>query len=268
MLEASGSHPGGREFLERVRNLEETSEAAFMSWLAAETPIDTPDLFDTLGAALSHLDRVSTCVWGCEERDGDHLERHMIARTASNARAAIRLLLGGYLSEAMSLTRGIVEVANLMYLFMESERHLEQFRAADDRSRDVDFSPRKVVGKIRNLPGSKNQDSLEMANMNQGLHSKFSQEFTHFTRASAPMTYAISRTAEIADPYVKATMLMGLVMVANWVSTASFFADELLEQMEDRADAIDTKMPLLRAARAYLQVCMLYTKPASQSAGK
>ena len=268
MLAASRSLSGGREFLESVRDVEETSEAAFMSWLAAETPIDTPDLFDTLGTVLSHLDRVSACVWGCEGMDGDHLERHMIARTASNARAAIRLLLGGYLSEALALIRGMGEVRNLMLLFIVSERDLEQFRAAGYGVRRTDFIPRKVERKIRNLPGSNNKELRKMADISQALYSELSLAFTHFTRAWSPMTYAISRTAEIVEPYVKVVTLSCLVMVADCVSTALIFTDERLEQMEDRADARAANLKLIRAVPAYRDVCMLHMRLSSQGTGK
>ena len=47
-------------------------------------------------------------------------------------------------------------------------------------------------------------------------------------------------------------------MVASWVSTALIFADERLEQMEDRADAKAADRALIRAVRDY-QAAVIFT---------
>ena len=189
----------------------------------------------------------------------------MVARTASNARAAIRLLLGGYISESMSLIRGIEEVTNLMLLFMVSESDLEEFRAAVYRAREADFSPRKVLGKMRNLQGPDDQELRELADKSPVSYSEFSQAFTHFTRAWSPASYTISRKVEIVEPFVKTVTLTGLVMVANSVSAALIFAAErLILQTEEMADATVTNLELIRATRAYQEVSRVEMRLSSQ----
>ena len=254
MLEAGQSYSNGREFPSEHPTCREAWEAGLLGWIASTSPNDVPDLFDALGEALSHLDRISSCVWGCEEVGDDHLERHMTARIASNARAAIKLLLGGYLGEAISIIRGMQEVANLMGLFMESESDREQFRTQSVRGRESDFSHQKVARRIRLLKGGCSDLLSEYATLSEKLFREISQAFTHFTVAWSPPTLSISETAEIDELFVRAATLSCLASVAFYVSTAANFASDLFEQIDEQNAVMELNLELIEATTAYGRV--------------
>ena len=67
---------------------------------------------DALGTALSYLDRMASCWWGC--RQSTHIEERLVGKVASNARAALHLMRAGYYDEALGLIRQIGETANLL----------------------------------------------------------------------------------------------------------------------------------------------------------
>ena len=254
MLEAGQGYSDGTEFLEDIREVEESWEACLLEWITSTSPKDVPSLFDTLGEVLVHLDRISSCIWNCEEMEGDHLERHMIARITSNARAAIRLLLSGYLGEAASIIRSMLEVASLMYLFMESESDREQFRTQNVHGREADFSHRKVARRIRILQGGNSNHLAEFATVSEEVFGEFSQAFTHFTKAWPPLTLSISEFAEMNEPFMRTATLMGLVSVATLVGTAAIFADDLFEHLGERKALLALNLELNEAAVAYQHV--------------
>ena len=254
MVEAGQSYSYGREFLQNIREVEEAWEAGLLGWIASTSPNDVPDLFDKLGETLSYLDRISSCVWGCEEVGDDHLERHMTARIASNARAAIKLLLGGYLGEAMSIIRGMQEVASLMHLFMESESDREQFRTQSVHGRESDFSHRKVARRIRMLKGDNSDLLSEYATLSEKQFRLYSQGFTHFTEAWSPPTLSTSETADFNEIFARAAILSGLAAVAAFVSTAANFATDLFEQIDERKAVMALILELIETTTAYRSV--------------
>ena len=152
------------------------------------------------------------CSWGCEDSGVDHLEKHIIARTSSNARVAIRLSMSGYLSEAFAITRSMGEIANLMHLFMASEDSLEMYRNASASGRNKHFSAGKVREKLDNLEAG--------SFMDQGLYKNLSRAFVHTSANWSPLSYSVSDAPETRRQDELEGILTILMAVANWVSTA------------------------------------------------
>ena len=236
--------PTGREFLSAVREQEEQFQVMFEEWAAVDIDFGAADLLERLGAALSYLDRVPRCSWGCEDSGVDHLEKHIIARTSSNARVAIRLSMSGYLSEAFAITRSMGEVANLKHLFMASEDSLEMYRNTSASGRNKHFSAGKVREKLANLEAG--------SFMDQGLYKNLSRAFVHTSANWSPLSYSVSDAPETRRQDELEGILTILMAVANWVSTALSFANRLNEQEEDKLDAIVVNVELLDA----LGVCL------------
>ena len=236
--------PTGREFLSAVREQEEQFQVIFEEWAAADIDFGTADLLERLEAALSYLDCVPRCRWGCEDSGADHLEKHIIARTSSNARVAIRLSMFGYLSEAFAITRSMGEVANLMHLFRASEDSLEMYRNASASGRNKHFSAGKVREKL---------DGLNVGSfMDRELYGNLSREFVHTSANWSPLSHSISEAPETRRQDELEGVLIILMGVANWVSTALSFVNRLNEQEEDKLDALVANKELLDA----LDVCL------------
>lgn len=236
--------PIGREFLTAIREQEDQSEAMFEEWSAAEVEIGSEDLLEKLGTALFYLDRVPRCGWGCEDNGSGHLEKHITAKANSNARAALRLSMSGYLSEAFAITRSMGEIANLMHLFMESEDSLETYRNASVSSRNRHFSAGKVREKL---------DGLNVGSFMDGkLYGNLSRVFVHTSANWSPLSHSVSDAPGNRRQDEIEGILTILMAVANWVNTTLTFANRVNEQPEDRLDALVANKELLDA----LGVCL------------
>ena len=239
--------PIGRDFLIAIREQEDQSETIFEEWFAAEVELDSADLFGKLGTALSYLDRVPRCSMGCGDSSGlGHLEKHLVAMVTSNARASIRLLMAGYLTEAATITRSMGETVNLMFLFMNSEDYLETYRKASMSARQKHFSPGKVRKKLENL----GTGSL----MDQEPYRMFSQFFVHTTAALSPLSNSVSGAPAEKQLHEVVAALRSLMMVAGWVNTTLMFADRLVEQHEDKLDILHAAIELHKVLDAYQSV--------------
>ena len=69
--------PLGSEFLRLVRDQERRCVEDFDEWLPT-AGIKAPETLDALGSALSYLDRIASCWWGC--RKGPHIEERLIGK--------------------------------------------------------------------------------------------------------------------------------------------------------------------------------------------
>ena len=104
MVEEKLNVPLGGDFLRVVRDQEQRCGESFDKWLP-EAGVKAPQTMDALGTALSFLDRIASCWWGC--RKEAHIEERLVGKVASNARAALHLLRAGYYDEALGLVRQI-----------------------------------------------------------------------------------------------------------------------------------------------------------------
>ena len=133
--------PIGTEFLDLLRQQERSCEASFDSWLP-HAGKKAPQTIETLGTVLSYLDRIASCWWGCD--GGDHQQERLVGRAASNARAALLLIRAGYYDEALGVVRQIGELVNLLWLFMNSNESLLEWRNANENVRRRSFSAVRV----------------------------------------------------------------------------------------------------------------------------
>lgn len=145
----TGKHiPEGLDFLQMIWEQEDDCER--------ETDQELPKMGEKasqcllrLGTVLSLLDRLSTCWWGC--RGGDHLIEYLVGRSVNCARASLRLSRFGFYDEALSVTRSIGEIANLMCLFTNEVGAFDRWRTADASVRKTTFGPMQVRMQLENL---------------------------------------------------------------------------------------------------------------------
>ena len=139
MVEEKLNVPLGGDFLRVVRDQERRCEESFDEWLPG-AGLKAPQTMDALGTALSYLDRIASCWWGC--RQDTHIEERLVGKAASNARAALHLLRSGYYDEALGLVRQIGETANLACLFVQSAESQQDSFGSLVKAAPLDFSCR------------------------------------------------------------------------------------------------------------------------------
>jgi hypothetical protein len=133
--------PEGQDFLQLCWDQEDDCQAGTDRRLP-QLGIKAPQCFRELGTVLSVLDRLATCWWAC--RSGDHHEEYLVGRAATTARAALRLLRFGFYDQALTLTRHIGEVANLLCLFVADAASYTEWRTSDEATQRREFSPVRV----------------------------------------------------------------------------------------------------------------------------
>jgi hypothetical protein len=172
--------PIGRDFLELIwahdDALEQHTDARI-----PELGQRAPACLNALGTALSHLDRLASCFYGC--RGGDHLIEYLTGRVYSLARASIRLIRFGHYDETLSLTRTIGEMANLLQLFAKSASHLNAWKVASKAERIRKFGPAAIRKQLEELG--------EPARLDQDWYSSICEWVTHPTPATKPNAFNI-----------------------------------------------------------------------------
>ena len=144
-MEEETTVPEGRDFLQLIWDQEDECEIDTDSRLS-ELGKKAPKCLEYLGTVLSHLDRMSSCWWGC--RGGDHRIEYLCGRATSNARASLRLVRFGFYDEVLVLSRGLGEIANLMQLFVCDPGSFNEWKNASPTIIRKEFSPVKVRVKI------------------------------------------------------------------------------------------------------------------------
>lgn len=138
----------GSDFLAAIGAAESVCCAQSLRELAT-LGMSAPLSYECLGNTLSILYRESSCQFGCT--GGDHFFQRMTAKVVSLSLASLRLALTGYYDEALSLTRSVGEIANLLFLFAAQPATLERWRVADDATRKREFGPVKIRLKLEEL---------------------------------------------------------------------------------------------------------------------
>ena len=207
--------PAGRDFLKGLLDQECRFEAMFWAWISAETPDNDPDLLGALGAVLSFLDRIAVCRWGCDDSEHDHLERHIATRAYSSAKAAIRLLSGGYFGETVTIIRTLGETANLMYLLMESEEERERFRNASESAKGKHFGAGAVRRKLEGL----GKDSLLARQPYQAL----SRSMVHPSTASVSLSHQVSSRSTMGGDDERVATLKGFHVIGTLICSVLLF---------------------------------------------
>ena len=133
--------PEGHRFLQLIWSLEDKCQSETDCRLPSLGK-KAPECLKQIGTVLSLMDRMASCWWVC--REGDHRIEYLCGRTASSARAVLRLIRLGFYDEALILCRGLGEIANLMQLFCNDTNALEEWKNASPEKIRKDFAPVKV----------------------------------------------------------------------------------------------------------------------------
>jgi len=139
--------PTGDEFLRLVTTTEQacaSSTFGEISSLGRSAPITHA----LLGDVLSALYCEACCYHACDQ--GDHFLQRLTARVVNQALASLRLLVAGYYDESLSITRGLGEYANLLFLFVAQPATLEEWRVSDADARWKKYKPAAVRDKLNN----------------------------------------------------------------------------------------------------------------------
>lgn len=137
----NGSLPTGFDFLDHLtkaydRPAKPTDE--FFRQGGKKLPKNAEHLGDT----LAHLYGIACCMWGC--KGGDHTLEWLAGRVCNQALGSFRLIRCGSYDESLMLTRGIGEIANLLWLFQCNQTHIERWRLADRKTRLNAYGPAAV----------------------------------------------------------------------------------------------------------------------------
>ena len=130
--------PEDLQYWEVNRHAEQACEAIS---LAAGTS-GTSAVAARLGTVLSLLYRVSCCDWGCHGKE--HVFEYLAGRTCTSAHSAYRLIGFGYYDEALSLSRNIAEIGNLVQLFFADNSHIRSWLDLPESKRRVAYGPVSV----------------------------------------------------------------------------------------------------------------------------
>ncbi len=123
----------------------------------------------------------SICYWGCKEQG--HLFEYLAGRIVNHGIASRRLIMTGYYDEALSLVRGIGEIANLLNLFWVDTNATSEWLNGDDRFRKKEFSPVAVRKKLEQLGAPIPIDQIEYATL--------SELVTHPSPSSRPNAHEV-----------------------------------------------------------------------------
>jgi hypothetical protein len=181
--------PIGNSFLELTQNLA-SSCGAETDKFCASAGKRLPRTIEGLGSTLSILYRLACCYYGC--RGGDHQLEWLTGKLVNQALSAYALVRSGQYDEALTLIRGAGEIVNLFWLFSSDEVELEQWRAADDKTRIRLFGPGAVRRRLKSLPiGPPVDEQRYSALCTIGTHPTPMQAPGHYTGTGRPVLGAI-----------------------------------------------------------------------------
>ena len=222
--------PEGMDFIDLITTQERACEEETQS-ARAQLGEKAPKCLAALGTVLSLTDRLASCWWGCA--GGDHMIESLAGRSVASARGALRLSAGGYYDEALGLTRGIGEIANLLALFAADKEAMLAWKAADRPKRLRDFGPAAVRRRLTEIGAP-----LPIGAERYGALCELATHVTPETRPQAhnplqmPGTGAIfQRTAyllalnELAVPVAFVGLFAATVLKAD-VTVRTRFAEE------------------------------------------
>lgn len=177
-----------RSFLERVRELQEACSAATLRELP-NMGHKAPRCFAELEHTVEMIDQYASCGWNCPGDDDPHVLQLLATRVMSSTVATLRLALAGHHDEALGLTRGIGELANLLWLFIMDPRAPARWYACSSNERWKQFRPARVRKRLRSSGLHPPVDELEYSELSvRSVHFQpraFPQRFSAGGRASS-----------------------------------------------------------------------------------
>ena len=239
MVEDKLNAPLGSDFLKVVRDQERRCAEYFDEWLP-RAGVKAPQTMDGLGTALSYMDRIASCWWGC--RQDTHTEERLVGRVASNARAALHLLRTGYYDEALGLVRQIGEIANLACLFVQSTKSHEKWKDASEAVARNDFSPVKVRLRLEELP-------LPLP-MDQDTYGLLSKQSVHVNPETSPQSHNPFSLPTLGGYFQGVGALLALNHLGGMVGWVLWLAVALIKPPTDRKVVVGASVALLRSIGA------------------
>jgi hypothetical protein len=183
-----------------LRQQEEACEAKTLGRLP-HLGEKAPRCYEMTARVVALLDALSSCAWGCAE--GDHVFERLVTRSVNHARAALRLALMGFYDEALVLTRGVGEIANLLSLFEARSESFARWKSLDERARRREFSPVQVRTELETI-GTPMKVTSE-------AYAELSNRNVHVNPRTSPQTYDILGIPKSAGYYQEA----GLIVCQN-----------------------------------------------------
>ena len=239
---ASGhSHkiPVGVDFLSLVRQQERECEATLDEWLP-KAGEKAPKTMEALGTALSYLDRIASCWWGCD--GGDHQREHIVGRAVSNARAALLMLRSGYYDEALGMVRQIGETANLLLLFRREDGAFREWADLCDQERRRSYSAVRV------------RERLEAAGsgmaMGEDLYRKLSGVSIHANPKTVPQGHNALSVPTLGAVFQDGGTLVALNHLAPLVACVLLYASTMLRDRSDKDVALQAARTLVESMGA------------------
>ena len=171
--------------------------------------VKAPECFSRLGTVLSLLYRLGSCWWGC--RGDDHAVEYVIARAASSARGAMRLMRLGFYDEALALIRGVGVVANVVLLFAVDGDAEKEWRLVDDRARRERFSALQVRLRL--------ERSGQRVPVAQERYAQLSAMGTHAGPHTTPQSFNVAGVALAPGCFQQA----GVLLILNELALAVAF---------------------------------------------
>lgn len=227
-LTKSPNCPEGLEFLKLAAEQEDACEKHSRTRLL-KMGQKAPECLENLGTVLSLLDRVASCFWGC--RGGDHLVEYLAGRVSASARSSLRLLYFGFYDESLSITRGIGEAANLLFLFMKDIQIFEEWRLSSKKERLSNFSPVKVRLHLERL-------GLPVP-IDEARYSQLCEIATHVTPQTKPQAHNPPLGMPLIGGYFQeGGGLVALNELAAATSLATIALPKLLNLQEDKQKRI------------------------------
>jgi hypothetical protein len=189
-----------------------------------------PVLIDALDALLSYLERAATCFGRC--RGGDHRAEFMAGRVVSSCQACLLLMSSGYYDEALSIIRGLGEIANLMAMFVKDSFQFERWKTIDEKTRRRDFAAVRV-----RLWLEQNSAPLVVDEKRYGILSAYS---IHASPNALPQAHNQHGNGMICPVYQEAGFLLCLNELGRSMAFIGVFSARLLGVPEEIRDAAVT----------------------------
>jgi hypothetical protein len=213
--------PEGLDFINLVARQERTCEEETRT-LGASLGEKAPKCLIALGTALSLIDRLASCWWGCA--GGDHVVEYLVGRSVASARGSLRLSFGGYYDESLGLTRSVGEIANLLALFAADTSTLTTWRAASRRQRRNDFGPAAARRRLMVL-GAPHPISKER-------YAALCELATHVTPETRPQAHNPLQMPIVGAHFQRTGYMLALNELAIPVAFVGLFGSSLLKADE------------------------------------
>lgn len=240
--DAHANFPVGSAFLDMQTGASSAVSEATDKFLR-ESGEKLPTTFENLGTALSLMYRAACCAWGCN--GGDHQLEWLAGRIINQATASFSLIRAASYDESLMLTRGVGEIANLLWLFQNDQSQLKAWQEATRKERMSNFGPAAVRKRLESLqemgPPIDSQRYQKLCEV--GTHPVPGLAPSHYMATGRPLLTGILQPVGV---YVATTELaFSVAMCAVPISTL------ILKDKKARQSLFDASIVLTRSLGAF-----------------